>query len=176
MGRIMATLAAAGILAAPAYATDITALSPAERAAFGRAVAQYLHANPQVIADAMEAAQPKAPDLYAEDRESDLSLIAQHGQMLFDRNADGFGPTAAPVVIALIRHPDCASCDTAEADLRALSKQVPFRTRLLSMEEAAPFMAAMDLTDAPAYVFENMVLSGAMPPAVIERYIKDRLP
>ncbi len=47
--------------------------------------------------------------------------------------------------------------------------------RRLTREDAAPFLSEMQITDLPAYVFENMVLSGAMPAVVMERYIAQRL-
>ncbi|MGH1459544.1 MAG: hypothetical protein ACRBBT_11660 [Paracoccaceae bacterium] len=154
-------------------ATDITALTPAERQAFGAAVKSYLMANPSVIPQALSAMAPT--DLYAEDREADLSIIARHKALLFDRTADGFGDAEAAIVIALIGPADCAPCQSAEADLRALAKRYDIRVRRLTPQEAAPFVDAMQITDLPAYAFDDMVLNGAMPAEVMEGYIAQRL-
>ena len=170
--RAAAVLALA-LWGGPMGATDITALTPAERQSFGAMVKSYLMANPSVITQALSAKTP--PDLYAEDREADLSIIARHKALLFDRSAEGFGVADAALVIALIGAKDCAPCQMAEADLRAFAERYGIRVRRLTLEDAAPFLSEMQITDLPAYAFENMVLSGAMPAVVMERYIAQRL-
>ncbi|TNF12435.1 MAG: hypothetical protein EP320_12030 [Rhodobacteraceae bacterium] len=169
MRRVFMGLAVVLHAALPAWAqTDLTALSDAERRAFGAEIRAYLHAHPQVIGDALS--RLSAPS-YAEAAASDKALISRHADALFGAGLPGFGAADAPVTLALFTASDCAACRAAEADLRALAETQPIRVTLIDDPDLA---ARLDLDLLPAYVFSDMMVRGHVPPVVLEGYIANR--
>lgn len=161
-----ALMAAALLWAAPlAFAqTDVTAMGAAERAAFGAELRAYLLARPEVIAEAL------SPAPYAGEAAADRDLIAAHAERLFDPGRPTFG--AGPVRLALLTG-DCAACGAARAELEALARDLPLRVYVV---EDAALGAALGLSTLPSYVFDDLMVRGHVPPVVIDRYVRERMP
>ena len=174
--RIVPALAAGLVLGAmPAGAgeTDITAMTPAERAAFGRELRQALTAIPELPALA-RGRTPAVPDIgtiYADEIATDLSRIAARETALFGPERPGFGPADAAHRIALFTRSGCPACTRAEAGLRALAARHDLRVTLIDMDENAALARALDLDTAPSYVLPDMMLRGEIPGIVLERYL-----
>ncbi len=111
-------------------------------------------------------AAPAQPDLYTDDRQDDLDLIARHADALF-------GPEKA--VIAMFSGADCAACAQAEADLRALAQahQVSVHVLDTTHPEVAALMQALTLDTLPSYVMTDRLIRGEMPVFVLGRYLAE---
>ena len=161
-------------LLAPVLAQAEAAL-PQSRSPLGEAIRETLVQNPDLLAPLraqIEGLDQPAPlDIYSDDIARDLSALAGAGPRLYDPALPGFGPSGAALKIALFTRRDCAECDRAKADLRALSKRFDLRVTLLDMDEHADLAGDLGLDLAPSYVFGDMMLRGAIPPIVLERYL-----
>jgi len=148
--------------------TDFTDLSPTERAIFHQQIRAALLDVPELLQDA-PAAAPASP--YQDAIAQDLARLSERNSALFDPDLPGFGPPDAALRIALFTAPDCADCDRAEADLRALAQSHDLRVTLLDITRHGALADTLELDMAPSYVFPNMMLRGHIPPIVLERYL-----
>ncbi|MEM8730453.1 MAG: DsbA family protein [Pseudomonadota bacterium] len=82
--RIAILTTALALLAVPAQAVDITAMSDDERAAFRDEVRAYLLDNPEIILEAVALLEERQAEAQAQ---ADNDLVAQHAEALFN---DGF--------------------------------------------------------------------------------------
>ena len=166
----MRGLTVAALLCAAPFAfaqSDLTAMSAAERAAFRAELRAYLLAHPEVIELALTSAQPGG---YAAEAAADRDRIAALEARLFDPALPGFGD--GPVRLAFLTG-ECADCAAARAELETLARTLPLRVYVI---EDAELSAALVLDALPSYVFEDLMVRGHVPPVVIERYVRDRVP
>ncbi len=85
IARRIATLTTAlALLAVPAYAVDITAMSDDERAAFREEVRAYLLDNPEIILEAVALLEERQAEAQAQ---ADTDLVSQHADAIFN---DGY--------------------------------------------------------------------------------------
>ena len=137
--------------------TDFKALSDGERLLLGAEVRAVLLAHPEIVENAMNP--PFEP--YADDIASDLEMIEAHSQELFG-DAD----------LALIVGADCAECASAQEELVALAARYDLKVNIIDIREAPALKDAMQVDTLPFYVLPKMMLRGAMPDVVLERYLE----
>lgn len=126
-------LAAAMLLAAPAAAFDITAMTEAERAAFGEAVRAYLLENPEVLFEAGERYQEK---FYEEQARLDAAQLQSAAEDLFHAPHSWVGGNPdGSVTLVLFNDYKCPYCRqahqmaqqllAADDDIRFVIKEFP---------------------------------------------------
>lgn len=158
---------AALLYAAPfAFAqTDLTAMSAAERAAFHAELRAYLLAHPEVVEQALTSAQPGG---YAAEAAADRDRIAAMEARLFDPDLPGFGD--GPVRLAFLTGA-CAGCAAAQTELEQLAKRLPVTITVVTDPALSK---SLGIDTLPAYIFDDLMVRGHVPPIVIERYIHER--
>lgn len=98
-------------------------MTQAEREAFGRAVREYLLANPGLVYEMMGAIEGARLDAEAE---ADTALLAERAEALFADPADPvMGNPAGDVSIAVFTDYRCPFCRQTQADLAALAAADP---------------------------------------------------
>ncbi|MFW8636221.1 DsbA family protein [Cribrihabitans pelagius] len=119
--RAAACAAAAALAvgaAAPAQATDLTALSAEERAAFGAEVRQYLMENPEVILEAVNLLEQQQAQAEAA---RDEALVAQH---LEELENDGYswvgGNPEGDITLVEFMDYRCGYCRRAAPEVEKL--------------------------------------------------------
>jgi len=143
---------------APALAeTDMRALSDGERLLLGEEVRTVLLEHPEIVERALN------PSLYADHIASDLELIAAHAEALFGGKD-----------IALFIGKECPDCERAAAELSALSDARGLSVNTLTLEDNPDLRDALQIDTLPFYVLPELMLRGAMPAPVLERFL-DRL-
>ncbi|MEM8731415.1 MAG: DsbA family protein [Pseudomonadota bacterium] len=115
----LAPLGLAAVLAAtPATAFDVTAMSEAERAAFGDAIRSYLVENPEVIVEAINVLEARQAEAQVE---ADFDLVQQYEAALFD---DGFsyvgGNPEGDITLVEFMDYRCGFCRRAHPEVEAL--------------------------------------------------------
>ncbi|WP_397542975.1 hypothetical protein [Roseovarius salis] len=159
-------------LAGPGLAgTDFSDLTAAERAIFRQEIREVLLTVPRLLPDTAPRRAPDAQALYADEIEADLARIRAHSDALFSPERPGFGARDATQTVALFIAADCAACANAKSALKALAASHDLRVTLHDMDERADLAAALGLDMAPSYVFPDMMVRGAVPPIVLERYL-----
>ncbi|TCO70966.1 protein-disulfide isomerase [Rhodovulum euryhalinum] len=120
------------LAAAPAYAAG---LDPAQRAAFRAEVRAYLLDHPEVIDEALAAAEARR---YSDAVADDLARIEAHRVALFHDPADwsGGNPTGDVTLVTFVDY-GCATCGPALAAARALADSDP-GLRLIVKDAPAP--------------------------------------
>lgn len=78
MKRLIAALL---LTATPAVALDLSAMSEAEKAAFGDAVREYLMANPEVLVESINVLEERR---VASEAENDVALVASNHDAIFE--------------------------------------------------------------------------------------------
>ena len=141
--------------------SDFGALTHAERRALGEEVRALLLAEPELAAPAVAPRNYDA-EAYEEKAQADLALIAS----LTDQVLAG-----AP--IALFTGDDCADCDRAVAELKAITDtyNITFTHHMMSDPASAVLAAELGMTDPPFYVMADRILRGHMPDIVLRRYL-----
>ena len=147
---------------------DTPAFTPQDRAALGAEIRSLLLDEPGLVARALTT-----PSAYQAAVSDDIARLERLAPRLFDPGHEGFGPATAKWRIALFIAEDCADCDRAADDLRALAVSHDLRVTLFRLSDpaAADLAATLDLADMPAYVLPQMMLQGHIPPVVLERYL-----
>jgi hypothetical protein len=151
---------AALLAASPALGeSDIAALTPAERAAFGAEVRALLLAEPEIVQAAMN---PPAPDVYGDAARADIVLLESIAPQVLE-GAD----------IALFTGPDCPDCEAAVAELDAISKAsgATFIHHDATDGAMSKLIALLEMDVLPFYIMSDRVLRGHMPAVVLERYL-----
>lgn len=165
----IATLLACALIGAGSGAlaqTSFANLTPAERAALRAEVRALLLDEPQIVGRAL------TPPAYADEAAADHATLDFEENRLFGAHLPGFGRADAPVRMAILLGKDCATCDAAKAEARALAKTHPLRVTVV---QAAPdLLEALELDSLPSYVFDGLIVRGHVPPVVLERYITQR--
>ncbi|MGB3148422.1 MAG: DsbA family protein [Paracoccaceae bacterium] len=121
--RIIPVLALSAAMTWPlgqATAFDLTALSDAERAAFGEEVRAYLLANPQVLIEVSQALESQQAAAQAE---GDQSTIAANAAEIFADKTSfvGGNPEGSLTVVEFIDY-RCGYCRKAHGDVAELVK------------------------------------------------------
>lgn len=113
-----ALVALAALTASPAGAFDVTAMTEAERAAFGNEVRAYLLANPEVL---IEVSQELDKKQVADQAQGDAGLIAANKAELFSDPASfvGGNPKGDVTVVEFLDY-RCGYCRKAHAEVTAL--------------------------------------------------------
>lgn len=149
-------------LAFPAGAqTDLGAMTPAERTAFGAEVRAFLMDEPDVVQAAL--AKPNyAAEAYQEKADADLLLLDSLSDEVLAGND-----------IALFVTTDCEDCAKAEMELRIISKRsgVNFILHDMMTTQGAALANQLGMDEAPFYVMPRMILRGHMPEIVLGRYL-----
>jgi len=118
---LLPTVALALGLAAPAFATDLTAMNTDERSAFREEVRAYLLENPEVLMEAINVLERRQA---AEQVANDSALIAQNRQAIFD---DGYSHVAGNPNgdVTMVEFVDyrCTYCRKAFPELQALLEE-----------------------------------------------------
>lgn len=150
-------------LAAPAAASELAEMPPAQRAAFEAELRAAILANGDVIAEALAGPQPARSEMqqYIAD---DLSLLDRLAPTLLEGND-----------IALFIAEGCAGCADAAQELDDLAKtyEIDFILHDLASPEAKAWAEDLGLSEAPFYVLPNMILRGHMPQVVLQKYLSN---
>ncbi|ETX29104.1 hypothetical protein [Roseivivax isoporae] len=153
---------------------------PAARAALGEELRELFHAEPDLVAPALGPAPRVAADiagaLYADEIASDLARIEAEAARLFDPGLRGHGPEGTTPAIVLLRGPDCAECDAAEAELAEVALRLGVRAGVIDVGADAADRAMMDrltLDVLPSYVMPDRMIRGHMPAMVLESYLTE---
>ena len=155
--------------ATSAYAQDLPQQS---RTTLGEAIRSVLIDTPSLLAPITDPAPITGADLYADEATRDLDLLARAAPRLFAPGFHSFGTEGAVPSIAFFTQSDCPDCAMAEAELRALAARLGLRVTLFDMAEDAALAAELGLDMAPSYVLPDMMLRGAMPAIVLEKYLR----
>lgn len=117
--RLIAPLFA-GLLALPAAALDLDAMSDAERTQFRAEIRSYLLENPEVIMEAVELLQNREAEAQAQ---ADFTLVSDNAAALFD---DGFsyvgGNPDGDIVLVEFLDYRCGYCKRAHDEVANLLK------------------------------------------------------
>ena len=149
-------------MAFPAIAqTDFTAMTQAERAAFGVEVRALLMDEPSLAADEM-AGPNYAAEAYRDEADADLALLNDLSSEVLEGSS-----------IALFVSPDCPTCVIAERELIDISNRYGIKFKLHDMSTPATIALAerLGMAEAPFYVMPTMILRGHMPDIVLVRYL-----
>lgn len=128
----MKRLIAALLLAAtPASALDLSAMTEAERDAFGAAVREYLMENPQVLVEAINVLEARQAEMGVQ---NDRALVAANRAAIFEDGHSWVGgnPEGDLTVVEFIDY-RCGVCRQAAADVMAAVEQ-DGNTRLILKE------------------------------------------
>ncbi|MDQ1899948.1 DsbA family protein [Paracoccus sp. WLY502] len=130
MKRLIAALM---LTATPALAFDISAMSDAEKAAFGDAVREYLMANPEVLVESINVLEERR---VASEAQNDVALVAANRDAIFEDGHSWVGgnPDGDVTVVEFIDY-RCGYCrkfndqihDIVESDgnIRFILKEFP---------------------------------------------------
>lgn len=116
--QILAPALAALVLAAPAQATDLTAMTDAERAAFRAEVRAYLLDNPEVLMEAIAVLEQRQAEAQLA---NDATLVQANAEAIFD---DGYswvgGNPEGDITLVEFTDYRCTYCRKAFADVEEL--------------------------------------------------------
>lgn len=142
------------------------------RRPLGEAIREVLIETPALLLPLTETAPLTGADLYADETARDVDLLARAAPRLFAPGLEGFGPEGAPSAIAFFTQEDCPDCAIAEAELRNIASKLGLRVSTFDMARDADLAAELGLDMAPSYVLPSMMLRGAMPAIVLEKYLR----
>ncbi|SEM11651.1 hypothetical protein SAMN04488077_102134 [Roseovarius tolerans] len=154
------------------YAATAQDTGAQSRPPLGSAIREVLIATPELLSEIIGLSRP-APDLYGEEAERDRATLDQAAPQLFDPAQPGFGPTDAPTRLAFFTAENCPDCTRAEDELRTLAQRLGFRVAVFDIGSDAALARSLGLDMAPSYVLPDMMLRGAMPAIVLERYLTE---
>lgn len=174
MKRLIAALL---LTATPALAFDISAMSDAEKAAFGEAVREYLMTHPEVLVESINVLEERRA---ASEVENDVALVAANQDAIFDDGHSwaGGNPDGDVTMVEFIDY-RCGYCrkfneqvhDIVESDgnIRLILKEFPILGQ--DSETSARFaVAAKQIGGDEAYLKaheELMELRGAPSPEAL---------
>ena len=115
---LKAAMLATTVLATPALAFDVTAMSDAERAAFQAEGRDFLMANPEVILEAVSALESRQAEQQAQ---ADVDLVTDNASAIFDDGYSWVGgnPDGDITVVEFIDY-RCGYCRRASAEVEEL--------------------------------------------------------
>lgn len=116
--RLLAAAAATVTLAMPAAAFDLSAMTEAERSAFGEEVRAYLMENPQVIIDAVNVLEQQQA---VAQEQADLTMVSDNAAAIFD---DGYsfvgGNPDGDITLVEFLDYKCGYCKRAHGEVAKL--------------------------------------------------------
>ena len=114
----LASFALALLLAGPAAAFDLTAMSDAERAAFGAEVRAYLVSNPEVLMEVVAALEARQA---AEQVNSDANLVLTNAADIYEDGWSfvGGNPNGSLTLVEFVDY-RCGYCKKAAPEVQAL--------------------------------------------------------
>ncbi len=123
----------AGLAAAPAVALDLSAMTDAERDAFGEAVREYLMENPEVLIEAIGVLEQRQA---AMETENDAALIRTHADAIYDDGHSWVGgnPDGDVTIVEFVdyrcgfcrrAHPEVEQLLSIDGDVRLIMKEFP---------------------------------------------------
>ena len=154
------------------YAATAQDSGAQSRPPLGNAIRDVLIATPELMSG-ITGLPRAAPDLYGEEAERDLATLDRMAAQLFNPNHPGFGLLDAPTRVAFFTAENCPDCTRAEEELRALAEQLGFRVAVFDIGSDGALARSLGLDMAPSYVLPDMMLRGAMPSIVLERYLTE---
>ena len=180
MKRLIAALL---LTATPVMAFDISAMTEAEKAAFGDAVREYLMANPEVLVESINVLEERR---VASEAQNDVALVAANRDAIFDDGHSWVGgnPDGDVTMVEFIDY-RCGYCrkfnqqvhDIVESDgnIRLILKEFPILGQ--DSETSARFAVAVkQLAGDEAYVKAHdalMDLRGSPSPEALEKIAGD---
>lgn len=107
--------------ALPAHALDLSAMTDAEKAAFGEAVKDYLMENPQVLVEAINKLEERQA---ATEAQNDATLIQTNAKELFEDSQSWVGgnPDGDVTVVEFMDY-KCGYCKKAYSEVDTLLKK-----------------------------------------------------
>ncbi|MDO5613855.1 MAG: DsbA family protein [Paracoccus sp. (in: a-proteobacteria)] len=172
MKRLIAALL---LTATPAMALDLSAMTDAEKAAFGQAVRDYLMENPEVLIESINVLEQRRA---AEDAQNDQQLVAANSADLFEDGHSWVGgnPDGDLTMVAFIDY-RCGVCrrfndeihDVTEKDgnIRLILKEFPILGQ--DSDTSARFaVAVQQIAGDQAYVQAHDALMTLRGPATLE--------
>jgi len=147
--------------------TDIFDLNAAERQVLGQAIRDVLIATPELL----RGDGPSMAMAYDAEVESDQILIQQQHTKLFDKSLTGFGPDAARMKLAFFTASSCETCPQAEEVLKRLANTHDLRVYVIDAAKEPDLAKKMGIDTLPFYILPRMMLRGAIPDAVLDRYL-----
>jgi glutaredoxin len=75
--------------------------------------------------------------------------------------------------VAFFTAEDCPDCSRARDELHALADRLGFRVAVFDIGPDAALARRLGLDMAPSYVLPDMMLRGAMPAIVLDRYLTE---
>ncbi|WP_410218342.1 DsbA family protein [Paracoccus sp. (in: a-proteobacteria)] len=177
MKRLSAALllAAAPLLAAPAQAFDISAMTTEEREAFNQAVRDYLMENPEVLIESINVLESRQAEASAQ---NDVDIVAKHQDAIFQDGHSWIGgnPDGDLTMVEFIDY-RCGVCrqfnqevhDAVEEDgnIRLILKEFPILGE--DSEQSSRFAIAVhQLAGDQAYAAAHEALITLRAPATAE--------
>jgi protein-disulfide isomerase len=177
MNRPLAALllGAATALASPSLALDLSAMTDAEKEAFGAAVRDYLVENPQVLMEAIAVLESRQAEAGAQD---DLALVAENRDALFSDGHSWVGgnPDGDLTMVEFIDY-RCGVCrqfnqevhDAVEEDgnIRLILKEFPILGQDSEMSSRFA-IAVLQIAGDKAYAAAHEALIALRGPATVE--------
>lgn len=131
--RFLIPAATAALLAAPAGATDLQAMTEADRAAFGAEVRAYLIENPEVLLEVMQVLREREA---AAEEAQDQQLLAANAEELFNDGISWVGgnPDGDITIVEFLdyrcgycrkAHDEVAKLLAADGNIRWVVKEFP---------------------------------------------------
>lgn len=119
--NLLGALALSTALAAPAMAFDLSAMSEAEKAAFGDAVKEYLMQNPEVLVEAINVLEERQQAAAAD---NDKVLVETNAKDLFDDGHSWVGgnPDGDVTIVEFMDY-RCTYCKKAYQEVAQLLEQ-----------------------------------------------------
>lgn len=159
-----------GFATAPQAETDLFNLSHAERQVLGQAIREVLVLTPELL----RRREPSIAAAYDAEIASDQALIRNHGAQLFSDALPGVGRETAALKIAFLSSPGCKGCAKAERELKELALRHDLRVYVIDVSQRSGLEESLGVDTLPFYVLPRMMLRGAMPQAVLDRYLSSR--
>ncbi|GAB5445798.1 DsbA family protein [Gymnodinialimonas sp.] len=133
MKRLMMSVAALAVLAAPAFATDIGDMTDAERQAFRGEIRQYLLDNPEVLMEAIAVLEQRQAE---EEAAAQEVAVVQNAPALFNSAFDHVGgnPDGDVVIVEFVdyrcsfcrrAHPEVTELVETDGNIRIITKEFP---------------------------------------------------
>ncbi len=181
MIRLLAV--ALSLLALPAAAFDVGAMSPAERDAFRAEIRDYLLENPEVIVEAIGVLEAREAE---RQEQSDADLIAENAEALFedDHSWIGGNPDGDVTVVEFLdyrcgycrqAHPVIGELLATDGNIRLIVKEFPILGE--ASTRASRFAIATKLVEGgEAYAAlhdELMTMRGEMGTAPLTRLVEE---
>ena len=149
--------------ALPAHALDLSAMTEAEKAAFGQAVKDYLMENPQVLVEAINKLEERQA---AAEAQNDKQLVATNAKEIFEDGHSWVGGNPeGDVTIVEFMDNRCSYCKKANTEVDQLLKK---DGKIRFVVKEFPILGPQSELAARFAVAVQQVAGDALPAAVGE--------